>query len=154
SSTGNASVYGPARNPWNPERCPGGSSSGPAASVAARLVAGAVGADGLGSIRYPAAYCGLTGPKPTFRRAAGEGHHVAAVTETIVSGPLCADAADARLLASALYREELPAGSADGLRIGVVRHEVSEDVDPEVRAACEEAIAALREATGGSVTEV
>src|SRR4051794_4022708 len=43
-STGNVSVYGPARNPWNPERCPGGSSSGPAAAVSARLVAGAVGA--------------------------------------------------------------------------------------------------------------
>ena len=47
-STGNVSVYGPAGNPWNPERCPGGSSSGPAAAVAARLVAGAVGADGVG----------------------------------------------------------------------------------------------------------
>src|SRR3954469_5621978 len=72
SSTGNVSVYGPARNPWNVERCPGGSSSGPAASVAARLVAGAVGADGVGSIRYPAAYCGLTGLKPTYGRSAME----------------------------------------------------------------------------------
>src|SRR6476659_5141877 len=55
---GNASVYGPAHNPWNPERCPGGSSSGPAAAVAGGIVAGAVGADGIGSIRFPAAYCG------------------------------------------------------------------------------------------------
>ncbi|HWW66363.1 MAG TPA: amidase, partial [Solirubrobacterales bacterium] len=68
SSTGNTSVYGPARNPWNTERCPGGSSSGPAAAVAAGLVAGSVGADGLGSVRFPAAYCGLTGLKPTFGR--------------------------------------------------------------------------------------
>jgi Asp-tRNA(Asn)/Glu-tRNA(Gln) amidotransferase A subunit family amidase len=73
-STGNTSVYGPARNPWDTERCPGGSSSGPAASVAARLVAGAVGADGLGSVRFPAAYCGLTGLKPTFGRSAMDGH--------------------------------------------------------------------------------
>ena len=51
----------PARNPWDTDRCPGGSSSGPGAAVAARLVGGAVGADGVGSIRYPAAYCGLTG---------------------------------------------------------------------------------------------
>src|ERR1700754_3117758 len=56
-STGNVSVYGPAANPWDTERCPGGSSSGSAAAVAARLVAGAVGADGIGSIRYPASYC-------------------------------------------------------------------------------------------------
>ena len=76
-STGNVSVYGPARNPWDTERCPGGSSSGPAAAVAARLVAGAVGADGIGSIRYPAAYCGLTGLKPTFGRSAMDGHHMA-----------------------------------------------------------------------------
>ena len=95
SSTGNASVYGPAQNPWNPERCPGGSSSGPAAAVAGGLVAGAVGADGIGSIRFPAAYCGLTGLKPTFGRSAMEGHHMAAVTTMIVSGPLCFDAADA-----------------------------------------------------------
>ena len=106
-STGNISVYEPARNPWDTERCPGGSSSGPAAAVAAGLVAGAVGADGVGSIRFPAAYCGLTGLKPTFGRSAMEGHHMAAITTMIVSGPLCADAADARLLGSALCREEL-----------------------------------------------
>jgi Asp-tRNA(Asn)/Glu-tRNA(Gln) amidotransferase A subunit family amidase len=153
-STGNVSVYGPARNPWNPERCPGGSSSGAAAAVAARLVAGAVGADGIGSIRFPAAYCGLTGLKPTFGRSAMEGHHMAAVTTMIVSGPLCADAGDCRLLGSALYGEELAAGDAGGLRIGVVRDAVSEDVAPEVRAACEAAIEALREESRGEVREV
>jgi aspartyl-tRNA(Asn)/glutamyl-tRNA(Gln) amidotransferase subunit A len=154
SSTGNASVYGPARNPWDTERCPGGSSSGPAAAVAARLVAGAVGADGLGSVRFPAAYCGLTGLKPTFGRSAMEGHHVAAITETIVSGPICADAADCRLLGSVLFGEGLAAGDAAGLRIGVVRDAVSEDVAPEVRDACEAAIEALRDETGGEVREV
>jgi len=154
SSTGNVSVYGPAGNPWNPERCPGGSSSGPAASVAARLVAGAVGADGVGSIRYPAAYCGLTGLKPTFGRSAMAGHHMADVSTTIVSGPLCADAADARLLGSALFGEELRAGDASGLRIGVVRNEVSEDVAPAVREACEAAIEQLRQETGGEVREI
>src|SRR6478752_848892 len=128
SSTGNASVYGPAHNPWNLERCPGGSSSGPAAAVAGGLVAGSVGADGLGSIRFPAAYCGLTGLKPTFARSAMDGHHMAAVTTLIVSGPLCADAADCRLLGSVLYGEPLSAGDAAGLRIGVVRDPVSEDV--------------------------
>jgi aspartyl-tRNA(Asn)/glutamyl-tRNA(Gln) amidotransferase subunit A len=154
SSTGNTSVYGPARNPWDTERCPGGSSSGPAAAVAARLVAGSVGADGIGSIRFPAAYCGLTGLKPTFGRAAMAGHHMERVSTTIVSGPLCADAADCRLLGSALFTEELPAGDAGGLRIGVIRDAVSEDVAPEVAAACEAAIEALREQTGGEVIEV
>jgi len=153
-STGNISVYGPARNPWNLERCPGGSSSGPAAAVAARLVAGAVGADGVGSIRYPATYCGLTGLKPTFGRSAMEGHHMAGVSTTIVSGPLCADAGDCRLLGSVLYGEELRAGDAAGLRIGVIENEVSEDVAPEVRATCESAIEDLREATGGAVRTI
>jgi Asp-tRNA(Asn)/Glu-tRNA(Gln) amidotransferase A subunit family amidase len=153
-STGNVSVYGPARNPWDVERCPGGSSSGPAAATAARLVAGAVGADGLGSVRFPAAYCGLTGLKPTFGRSAMAGHHMAAITTLIVSGPLCADAADCRLLGSALFGEELHAGDAAGLRIGVVRDTVSEDVTPEVGEACEAAIEALRAETDGEVREI
>jgi len=153
-TTGNLSVYGPARNPWDTDRCPGGSSSGPAASVASRMVAGAVGADGLGSIRVPAAYSGLTGLKPTFDRSTMEGHHLAAVTTVAVSGPLCADAADCRLLGSVLFGEELAAGDAAGLRIGVVRDSVSEDVVPEARGACEAAIESLRVETGGAVDEV
>ncbi|MGE5408664.1 MAG: amidase, partial [Syntrophothermus sp.] len=153
-STGGISVYGAARNPWDPDRCPGGSSSGPAAAVSARLVAGAVGADGVGSIRYPGAYCGLTGLKPTFGRAAMAGHHMAGRTTTIVSGPLCADAADCRLLASVLCGEELPRGEPRGLRIGIVRDPVTDDVTPGVRDACEEAIRALAAETGGALTEV
>jgi Asp-tRNA(Asn)/Glu-tRNA(Gln) amidotransferase A subunit family amidase len=153
-STGAISYYGAAHNPWNTERCPGGSSSGPAASVAGGLVAGAVGADGLGSVRFPAAYCGLTGLKPTFGRSAMEGHHMAALTSLIVSGPLCADAADCRLLASVLYGSELAAGDAAGLRIGVVRDAVSEDVTPEVAAACSGALEALVAETGGELREI
>jgi Asp-tRNA(Asn)/Glu-tRNA(Gln) amidotransferase A subunit family amidase len=153
-STGNTSVYGPAHNPWDTARCPGGSSSGPAASVAGRLVAGAVGADGLGSVRFPAAYCGLTGLKPTFARSAMDGHHMAPTTTLIVSGPLCADAADCRLLGSVLFGEELAAGDAAGLRIGVVRDTVSEDVTADVREACEAAIETLRAETGGEVREI
>ncbi len=153
-STGSVSVYGAARNPWDPGRCPGGSSSGPAAAVAAGMVAGGVGADGLGSIRFPAAYCSLTGLKPTFGRSALEGHHMAAITSLIVSGPLCADAADCRLLASVLFGEELPAGETGALRIGVVRDAVSEDVAPEIGATCDAAIEELRSATGGEIREV
>jgi Asp-tRNA(Asn)/Glu-tRNA(Gln) amidotransferase A subunit family amidase len=152
-STGHISVYGPARNPWDTERCPGGSSSGSGAAVAARLVGGAVGADGIGSIRYPAAYCGVTGLKPTFGRSAMEGHHLPDTT-TIVSGPLCADAGDCRLLGGALFGEELAAGDARGLRIGIVRGAPWDDCQPEVRSACEAAVQALREVTGGELTEV
>ncbi|MDX6605743.1 MAG: aspartyl-tRNA(Asn)/glutamyl-tRNA(Gln) amidotransferase subunit [Solirubrobacterales bacterium] len=152
-STGNASVYGAAHNPWDLERCPGGSSSGPAAAVAGGIVAGAVGADGLGSIRYPAAYCGLTGLKPTFGRSAMEGHHIAN-TETIVSGPLCRDAADCRLLASALFGEDLAAAEASGLRIGVIRDPFWSDTAPGVREACETALESLRAEVDGEVIEV
>jgi Asp-tRNA(Asn)/Glu-tRNA(Gln) amidotransferase A subunit family amidase len=163
SSTGNASVYGAAHNPWDLERCPGGSSSGPGASVAGGLVSGAIGADGLGSIRYPAAYCGLVGLKPTFGRSAMDGHHIPN-TETIVSGPLCRDAADCRLLASAMFGEELPAGIGEGarqrnpfdegLRIGVMRDPYWSDSAPGVREACESALEALRSDAGGEVIEV
>jgi Asp-tRNA(Asn)/Glu-tRNA(Gln) amidotransferase A subunit family amidase len=154
-STGNVSVYGPARNPWDTARCPGGSSSGPAAAVSARLTAGAVGADGIGSIRFPAAYCGLTGLKPTFGRSAMDGHHMDGVTSMIVSGPLCADAADCRLLASTLFGERLATGEPSGLRIGVLAADpVRDDVAPEVREACEGAVEALGAATGGEVRDV
>jgi len=153
SSTGNTSVYGAAHNPWDLERCPGGSSSGPAASVAGGLVSGAIGADGLGSIRYPSAYCGLTGLKPTFGRSAMGGHHIAN-TETIVSGPLCRDAADCRLLASATFGEELPAAEPTGLRIGVVRDPYWADSAPGVREACESALESLRDAVEGEIKEL
>jgi Asp-tRNA(Asn)/Glu-tRNA(Gln) amidotransferase A subunit family amidase len=163
SSTGNTSVYGPTHNPWDLERCPGGSSSGPGASVGGGLVSGAVGADGLGSIRFPAAYCGLTGLKPTFDRSAMEGHHIPN-TQTIVSGPLCRDAADCRLLASVLFRETLPTGIwegarqrnpiNEGLRIGVAREPYWTDCTDPVRESCEAALEALRAAVDGEIVEV
>jgi Asp-tRNA(Asn)/Glu-tRNA(Gln) amidotransferase A subunit family amidase len=152
-STGAISVHGAAHNPWDLDRAPGGSSSGPAAAVAGGLVSGAVGADGLGSIRYPAAYCGLTGLKPTFGRSTMEGHHIAN-TETIVSGPLCHDAADCRLLASVLFGEELAAAVPGRLRIGVVREPLWNDCTSGVLEACEQALEALREEVGGGVQEV
>ena len=154
SSSGNASVYGAAHNPWDTERCPGGSSSGPGAAVAARLVGGAVGADGIGSIRYPSASCGITGLKPTFGRSAMAGHHMARITKMIVSGPMCTDAADCRLLGSALFGADLPAGDAAGVRVGVVRAPVSEDCTAEVRSACAEATEALRAETAGEIEEI
>jgi aspartyl-tRNA(Asn)/glutamyl-tRNA(Gln) amidotransferase subunit A len=152
-STGHISVFGPTRNPWNTDRCPGGSSSGPGAAVAARLVSGAVGADGIGSIRYPAGYCGITGLKPTFGRSAMQGHHATSTT-TIVSGPMCRDAADCRLLGGALFGDQVTTREPDRLRIGVVPGELWDDCDPEVSAACRQATEALREATGGTIAEI
>jgi aspartyl-tRNA(Asn)/glutamyl-tRNA(Gln) amidotransferase subunit A len=152
-STGHISVYGPTRNPWDTERCPGGSSSGPAAAVAARMVSGAVGADGVGSIRYPAAYCGLAGLKPTFGRSTMQGHHVVQTT-TIVSGPLCRDAADCRLLGGVLFGEVLTSREPEALRIGVVPGELWDDCEPEIVEACRAAVEALRDATGGRMEEV
>ena len=152
SSTGNVSVYGAARNPWNTDRCPGGSSSGPGSAVGARIVAGAVGADGIGSIRYPAAYCGVTGLKPTFGRSAMQGHHLKG-SQTIVSGPLCSDAEGCRLLGSALFGEPLESGNPSGLRIGTVAAIADDSAEP-IRAACGAAIEALVEETGATVREI
>jgi aspartyl-tRNA(Asn)/glutamyl-tRNA(Gln) amidotransferase subunit A len=152
-STGHISVFGPTRNPWNTDRCPGGSSSGPGAAVAARLVSGAVGADGIGSIRYPAGYCGITGLKPTFGRSAMQGHHATSTT-TIVSGPMCRDAADCRLLGGALFGDQVTTREPDGLRIGVVPGELWDDCDPEVSPACRQAVEWLRDASAGTVAEV
>jgi Asp-tRNA(Asn)/Glu-tRNA(Gln) amidotransferase A subunit family amidase len=117
------------------------------------MVSGAVGADGVGSIRYPAAYCGLAGLKPTFGRSTMQGHHVVQTT-TIVSGPLCRDAADCRLLGGVLFGEVLMSREPEALRIGVVPGELWDDCDPEIVEACRAAVEALREATGGSVEEV
>lgn len=152
-STGHISAFGPARNPWDAERAPGGSSSGPAAAVAARMVAGAVGADGVGSIRYPAAYCGLTGLKPTFGRSTMQGHHVAQTT-TIVSGPLCRDASDSRLFGGVLCGEVFGETEVRGLRIGVVPGELWDDCQAAVVEACRDALGLLCEATAYSVEDV
>ena len=138
SSTGSVSVYGPAHNPWDTERCPGGSSSGPALR-SRRAGRRGVGADGLGSIRYPAAYCGLTGLKPTFGRSAMDGHHLAGTDDDDRLGAdVRATPATAGCSARCSSASELSAGDAAGLRIGVVRGPgLPRTVAPEVRAACE-----------------
>ncbi|MEX2194503.1 MAG: amidase [Thermoleophilaceae bacterium] len=140
-STGHLSAYGPAGNPWDAEHCAGGSSGGSAAAPVARLVAGAVGADGGGSIRLPAAYCGATGIKPTFGTVGPEGN-VHGNLSMDQAGPLCRDAADARLLGSALFGRELPAGDGSKLVAGLVSSPFWEDIDPHVEQACRNAVQA------------
>jgi Asp-tRNA(Asn)/Glu-tRNA(Gln) amidotransferase A subunit family amidase len=139
-STGVLSAYGPVGNPWNPEHVGGGSSGGSASSVGARMVAGSVGADGGGSIRLPAAYCGVTGIKPTFSAVPVDGN-VHGYLSLDALGPFARDSDDARLLLEALMARELPAGDGSRLRAGIPRF-FWDDLDPEVEQACRAALEA------------
>jgi len=140
-STGHISAYGPVGNPWNVECCGGGSSGGSAAAVGARLVAAAVGTDGGGSVRLPAAYCGITGLKATFGQAPVDGYTHGYSTMG-AAGPMCRDAGDTRLFGAVVTGRTLPAADASGLRAGIVRSPFWEDLDPEVESACGEALGA------------
>jgi aspartyl-tRNA(Asn)/glutamyl-tRNA(Gln) amidotransferase subunit A len=148
-TTGRVSRWGPVGNPWDVERCGGGSSGGSSAAVGARLVGGSIGSDSGGSTRLPAAYCGVTGLKTTFGAAPRDGYTSKNMSFS-APGVFGRDAADARLLASVLFGRDLPAGDAAGLRVGLVRDPYWEDSDPEVAARCREAL----EAAGWQTVEL
>jgi Asp-tRNA(Asn)/Glu-tRNA(Gln) amidotransferase A subunit family amidase len=138
-TTGIASAYGPTRNPWNPAHCAGGSSSGSAAAVASRMIGGSVGSDSGGSTRLPAGWCGVVGLKVTYGSLPYDGYTGANSTLS-APGAFGRDASDARLLLEALLARPLPTRDGGALRVGIVRHPYWDDIDPEVDAACREAL--------------
>ncbi len=169
------SAYGPTANPWDLDRVPGGSSGGSAASVAAFHVPLALGTDTGGSIRQPAAMCGIVGLKPTYGRVSRYGI-VAFASSLDQVGPLGRDARDAALLLHAVAgRDErdstsapipvpdellaLPAaddeaaGALRGVRLGLPREYFVAGMEPGVEARVREAVGAL-ESAGAEVVDV
>lgn len=153
--TGQNAHWGDCRNPWDPEHITGGSSSGSAAAVAARLVYGALGSDTGGSVRLPAAACGVTGLKPTQTRVSRYG--VMPLSHSLdVVGPLARTARDCALLLGIIggadpldascSRREVPDydalldGNVRGLRIGVAESYFFADVATAIGACINEAI--------------
>ncbi len=157
-SSNENSAFGPARNPWDPSRAPGGSSGGSAVAVAARMSHGALGSDTGGSIRQPAALSGVVGVKPTYGRVSRYGL-VAFASSLDQIGPFAGDVRGAaRILGVISGRDPLDATSLDipvpameaacgkpvnGLRIGVPAEYFGDGLDPEVAASVRAAIDAL-----------
>ena len=167
SSTEN-SAYGATRNPYDIERVPGGSSGGSAAAVAAGEAIAALGTDTGGSIRQPAAFCNITGLKPTYGRVSRYGV-VAYASSLDQVGPLAKDVFDAAILLEAISGHDpkdstsakLPApkytqaltGDVHGLKIGMPQEYFAAGLDPDIDRAVRNAIATL-EKLGARVQEV
>jgi len=151
--------FPPARNPWNLDHVPGGSSSGSGAALAAGLTAGALGSDTGGSIRGPAAFCGIVGLKPTYGRVSRAG--VVTLSWTLDhTGPMARTVRDCAFILQALagYDPADPASSREpvpdytagldqgmrGLRVGIPREYFFHDVKPEVVASFDSAMETLR----------
>ena len=167
-SSNETSFYGPVHNPWDRARVPGGSSGGSAAAVAARLCAGATGTDTGGSIRQPAALCGITGLKPTYGRVSRYGM-IAFASSLDQAGPMARSAEEVALMLqvmagadprdSTCSEESAPDYAANlgqdiaGLRIGLPREFFGEGLDSGVAASLEAAMAQFR-ALGAEVVEI
>jgi aspartyl-tRNA(Asn)/glutamyl-tRNA(Gln) amidotransferase subunit A len=166
-SSNENSGFGPVRNPWDPERVPGGSSGGSAAAVAAGSAPWAIGTDTGGSIRQPAALCGIVGLKPTYGAVSRYGM-IAFASSLDQAGPLTRDVTDAALLfgqmvgqdacdsTSLAFPEEvrLPsAESLDGVRFGVPPELTGEGIEDGVKAVFEDTLKRIED-LGGSLEEV
>ena len=160
--------YGPCLNPWARERIPGGSSGGSGAAVSAGLCGAATGSDTGGSIRIPAALCGIVGLKPTYGRVSRRGilplswslDHPGPMTRTVEDAALVLQAVagwdpqdqSTSRLPVPDYRQTLEQG-VEGLRVGVPQELFFEGLDPEVQRAVEQAINHLGE-LGAQVQDV
>ena len=144
----------PARNPWNTEHFTAGSSSGTGAGVAAGLVLGGIGTDTGGSIRGPAALCGIAGIKPTYGLVSRAGVAPAAFSLDHI-GPMAWTAEDCALMLQALAWHALLGSGVKGLKIGVIHHfhEVDYKVSEGTQRGISAAIATLRE-LGAEIREV
>jgi aspartyl-tRNA(Asn)/glutamyl-tRNA(Gln) amidotransferase subunit A len=152
--SGLVSAFGPVKNPWDLERITGGSSSGSAAAVAAGLCVAAIGTDTAGSIRCPSALCGIVGLRPSKGLLSCDGV-IPLSTSFDTVGPMTRTVRDAALLLGALVADEgssIPtdwAGLDDSvatLRIGVPRKGFFDDLEPEVAACVEAALAVIKKA--------
>ena len=160
-SSNEHSAYKPCRNPWKGDRVPGGSSGGSAAAAAADLCSIALGTDTGGSIRQPAAFCGLLGLKPTYGRVSRYGV-IAYASSLDQIGPLSRYAEDSALMLNVIAGEDprdattVPMPKTDfrsaldqgieGLRIGIADEMNGDEVDTDVAARTAEAIAQLEKA--------
>jgi aspartyl-tRNA(Asn)/glutamyl-tRNA(Gln) amidotransferase subunit A len=167
-SSSENSHYGPVRNPWDPARVPGGSSGGSAAAVGSRLAPCATGTDTGGSIRQPAALCGVSGIKPTYGLVSRYGM-IAFASSLDQGGTFGHGAEDLAIMLNAMtgfdardstslerpkedYGREL-GGPLEGVRIGLPKEYFGEGMDADVRAAVEGAVAELRK-LGATTLEV
>ena len=158
------SAFGPAKNPFDISRVPGGSSGGSAAAVAANLCIAALGTDTGGSIRQPAALCGLVGLKPTYGAVSRSGL-IAMGSSLDQAGPLAKSVADARILYGAIHGIDpldsttIPDGlypehkHSKHLRIGIPRHLFKEGIDADVLVSFDMMVTALERA-GHALVEV
>lgn len=150
SFTSETSHFGPAENPWKAGYSPGGSSGGSGAAVAAGLCYGALGSDTGGSIRLPAALCGIVGFKPTYG-ALPTGGVIPLAWSLDHAGPMCRSVEDVRLMLAAMgLRLAPPARPVKALRIGIPRAVYFEQLEAETAGAVEEAIGVLRRLTAGT----
>ena len=167
-SSNETSFFGPVRNPWDTNRVPGGSSGGSAAAVAADLCAMATGTDTGGSIRQPAAFCGITGFKPSYGRVSRWGM-IAFASSLDQAGSLTKSAEDAALMTNVMagldkkdstsiekpvkdYAATLN-DSLEGLKIGIPKQHFAEGLAVDVEKGIREALSEF-EKLGASITEV